>query len=178
MEFTIEKSVELLSRTPAALTSLLQGIHSDWTSQHEGEGTWTVADTIGHLIICEETNFMRRAEIILSDSSEKILAPMNRLAQFDAFKGTAMPELLALFSEARKKNLAVLAGYHIKSSDLLLQANHPELGIVTLQQVLATWVAHDMTHIAQIVRIIARQYTQAVGPFSRYLRILGTAEAQ
>lgn len=172
MEFNLNKSHEILSRTPFVIETLLDGLHEDWTKNNEGPETWSPYDIIGHLIHGEKTDWMIRTELILSNESDKTFSPFDRFAQFENSKGKTLKQLLDEFKELRKKNIALLLEKKITPDDLNKKGMHPALGEVTLSQLLSTWVAHDLGHIAQITRVMAKQYKIAVGPWKEYLPIL------
>jgi hypothetical protein len=172
MNFTLEQSIEILERTPLSLSNLLTGLSSEWTSTKEGNDTWSVYDIIGHLIHGEKTDWIPRAEIILSDKTEKTFEPFDRFAQFENSKGKSLTELLEEFTALRKKNIVLLRSMPIHETTLTKKGIHPAFGEVTLSQLLATWVVHDLNHIAQIARVMAKQYKEDVGPWIKYLRIL------
>jgi hypothetical protein len=170
MNFHVDKSIEILERTPSVLKCMLSGLSTDWTSANEGAGTWSAYDIIGHLIHGELTDWIPRADLILSGN--KKFNPFDRLAQFEESKGKSLEDLLAEFEEIRKANIRRLVEFDITTEDLAETGIHPEFGEVTLSQLLATWAVHDLTHIAQISRVMAKQYKEAVGPWVAYLRIL------
>lgn len=172
MNFTLEKSIEILERTPSVLHIMLQDISVDWTANNEGEDTWSVYDIIGHLIHGEKTDWMPGTEIILSQNSNKTFKPFNRFAQFEESKGKTLTQLLDEFSMSRQKNIERLRSKNITNRDLAQSGIHPAFGEVTLSQLLATWAVHDLNHIAQIARVMAKQYNSEVGPWVEYLRIL------
>jgi len=172
LNFTIEKSLEILERTPAALNSLLQNISPGWTSVNEGDETWSVYDIIGHFIHGEKTDWMVRANIILSDKADKSFEPFDRFAQFRNSNGKSLTELLNEFAALRSSNLADLRSKKITPEDSTLTGIHPAFGEVSLSQLLAAWVVHDLNHIAQISRVMANQYREDVGPWTAYLKIL------
>jgi uncharacterized damage-inducible protein DinB len=170
-EFRLTDAVALLERTPAALAALLDGLPGTWTAATEGEKTWSPYDVIGHLIHAERTDWIPRARHILSGESRPFEA-FDREAQFRESRGKTLAELLATFSERRRESLAALAGMELSGADLARTGLHPELGTVTLGQLLATWVVHDLDHVGQIARTMAKAYTGAVGPWTAYLSIL------
>ena len=172
MDFTIEKSIEILERTPQVLTGMLQGISPEWTSVNEGGETWTVYDIIGHLVHGEKTDWMPRTMIILSKKSDKRFEPFDRFAQMQEGPAKTLSALLEAFSLLRKKNMEDLQAQKITAADLAATGIHPAFGEVTLSQLLATWAVHDLNHIAQISRVMAKQYKAAVGPWTAYLKIL------
>lgn len=172
MNFTLEKSIEILERTPGVLTALLQNISAEWTSRNEGGQTWSVYDIIGHLIHGEKTDWIPRADIILSKKTDKNFEPFDRFAQLEESKGKSLTQLLDEFSIVRKKNIEYLRSKKLTSKNLEEKGIHPAFGEVTLSQLLSTWVVHDLNHIAQVSRVMAKQYKAEVGPWIEYLRIL------
>jgi uncharacterized damage-inducible protein DinB len=165
MKFELKKTLEIIERTPRVLYALLQGISNDWVYNNEGEKTWNVFDVVGHLIVCEKTDFIPRATIILSNSNNKTLAPLDMNAQFEWNKGKALPDLLKEFEQLRKESIQSLRKLNLTETDFQKTATHPKLGRLTLRELLATWVAHDLNHISQIVRVMAKQYKYEMGPF-------------
>jgi hypothetical protein len=172
MKFDLAEAVPVLERTPRVLRELLGGLPDAWTRATEGPDTWSPFDVVGHLVHGERTDWLTRAEIILQDGEARAFPPFDRFAQFEASRGKTLDELLALFTELRAANLARLRALDLGADDLQRRGRHPEFGPVTLGQHLATWVAHDLSHIAQIVRVMGRTYTEAVGPWSAYLPML------
>lgn len=172
MNFDLEHAVAVLERTPAALHALLDDLPAAWTTPNEGPDTWSPFDVLGHLIDGEQTNWLPRARIILSDAADRRFAPFDRTRHLDTNRGHTLAELLARFADLRSVNLRELRGLHLTASQLVRTARHPEFGTVTLAQLLATWVAHDLGHLAQIARVMAKQYKQAVGPWEAYLPVL------
>jgi hypothetical protein len=172
MNFTIEKTIEILERTPDTLAVLLQDISPDWTQHNEGGQSWSVFDIIGHLIHGEKTDWVPRAEIILSTQSGKRFEKFDRFAQFEASSGKSLHALLHEFKTLREINIGILRSKQITAEDLKGIGVHPAFGEVTLSQLLSTWVVHDLNHIAQICRVLAKQYKEDVGPWTEYLGIL------
>lgn len=172
MNFTIEKSIEILERTPNVLNTMLQNISTDWTLNNEGGETWSVHDIIGHLIHGEKTDWIPRAEIILSEKPDKTFEPFDRFAQFEESRGKSLTQLLDEFKILRKKNIELLRSKKLTDKNLEEKGIHPAFGEVTLSQLLSTWVVHDLNHIAQISRVMAKQYKSEVGSWVEYLRIL------
>lgn len=172
MNFTLEKSMEILERTPDVLNTMLQNISPEWTSNNEGGHTWSAYDIIGHLIYGERTDWIPRAEIILSEKYHKKFEPFNRVAQFEESKGKSLTQLLKEFKTLRKKNIDYLRSKKLTDKNLEEKGIHPTFGEVTLSQLLSTWVVHDLNHISQISRVMAKQYKAEVGPWIEYLRIL------
>lgn len=174
MDSSLKKSIEILERTPDVLNTLLKDISSEWTLNNEGGDTWSVYDIIGHLIYGEKTDWIPRAEIILSENNDKKFEPYDRFAQFKESKGKSLQQLLDEFVKLRNKNIEQLLSKRLTVKDLEKTGIHPAFGEVTLSQLLATWAVHDLNHISQIARVMAKQYKAAVGPWVEYLGILQT----
>ena len=172
MTLDLDRSMALLARTPKTLDALLRGLPDDWTHATEGDDTWSAFDVVGHLIHGEEADWITRAETILEHGPDQTFEPFDRFAQFKASEGKTLPQLLDRFAELRNHNLEELRGQRLNLPDLDRTGKHPEFGIVTLGQLLATWVTHDLNHIGQIARVMAKQYAADVGPWSTYLSIL------
>jgi DinB superfamily len=170
--FLMEEAVAILARTPAMLDALLRGLPSGWFAAHEGGDTWSPFDVIGHLIHGERTDWLPRTRIILDHGEARPFEKFDRLAQFAESEGRTLAELLDEFAILREQNLRGLTSLRLTEKDLDRRGRHPELGAVTLRQLLATWVAHDLDHVAQISRVLARQYADEVGPWRAYLRII------
>lgn len=170
--FSITKSIEVLERTPVVLQHLLSNLSPSWTTQNEGHETWNAYDVIGHLIHGEKTDWLVRAELILSNHSEKIFKPFDRFAQFENSKGKTIQELLLEFKQVRNENITKLRALNLSESDLVKKGVHPTFGEVTLQQLIATWVVHDLDHLSQISRVMAKHYEEEVGPWIEFLKIL------
>lgn len=170
--YSIQSSLEILERTPKVFNALLNGLPDEWVMQNEGPGTWSAVDVLGHLIFCEKTNFFTRIQVILSGAGQKVLPPFDMSTQFELTKGKNTTGLLTEFSNLRKQNLASLRENHLCEADLNKTGLHPKMGTVTLRNVLTTWVAHDLAHTAQVVRVMAKQYKEEVGPFIEFLRVL------
>jgi len=173
MNFELAHATGILRRTPATLNALLRDLPEPWLVQNEGPETWSPYDVIGHLIHGDETDWIPRAKIILEHGETRAFEPFDRVAMFEDSKGKSIVELLDTFAELRAKNLHVLASLNLTSDLLNKRGRHPELGVVTLRQLLSTWVIHDLGHIRQIVRVMSKQYREAVGPWKAYLSILG-----
>lgn len=172
MEFDLDKGLAVLSRTPATLRELLAGLPPPWTSANEGPDTWSPQDVLGHLIHGEETDWIPRAQIILTKGESQAFEPFDRFAQARRFADWSVERLLGRFGELRTGGVATLRRWRLTPEQLVLRGRHPELGQVTLSQLLASWVVHDLGHIAQISRVMAKQYTAAVGPWKAYLPVL------
>jgi DinB superfamily len=172
MQFSLEKSIEILSNTPETVKSLLGNLSTDWTLSKDDSESWTPFDVVGHYIHGEETDWIPRAEIILGEGENRTFESFDRFAQFERSKGRTLSELLETFAELRKKNLETLKSWNLTDAQLQQTGIHPELGEVTLEQLFATWVVHDLTHIRQIVTILAKKYGENVGVWKEYLSIL------
>jgi hypothetical protein len=172
MEFRLEQSIEVLERTPKTLRALLEAISDPWLFNKEGPDTFSPFDVLGHLIHGEETDWIPRTKIILEHGESRPFTPFDRFAFREKSKGKTCPELLTTFESLRGQNLNYLKGLHLKPEQLDLKGTHPELGTVTLRQLLATWATHDLGHLGQIVRVMAKQYGNEVGPWREFLSIL------
>ncbi|HEU4390800.1 MAG TPA: DinB family protein [Blastocatellia bacterium] len=168
----LQDAVAVLERTPSSLLALLEGLPATWIRATEGDGTWSPYDVIGHLIHGELTDWMPRARHILAGETRPF-EPFDRAAQFTESQGKTVGELLATFTDLRRENVAALVEMNLTDGDLARRGLHPELGEVTLGQLLATWVVHDLDHVAQVARTMAKVYTQATGPWRAYLSVLG-----
>ena len=168
----MEDAVAILSRTPAILDALLRGLPDGWIMAHEGGSTWSPFDVIGHLIHGERTDWLPRARIILEHGEARTFDKFDRFAQFELSRGRTLDSLLDEFSMLRRASLRDLAALEITDADLDRRGTHPFFGAVTLGQLLATWVAHDLDHVIQVARVIARQYSDVVGPWRAYLRVI------
>ena len=170
--FVMAEAVAILTRTPRTLDDLLRGLPDGWIAANEGENTWSPFDVIGHLIHGERTDWIPRARIILRHGETRAFEKFDRFAQFADSSGRTLASLLDEFATLRQANLRELESLRVSGDDLDRRGRHPELGTVTLRQLLATWVAHDLDHVVQISRVIARQYSDEVGPWRSYLRII------
>jgi uncharacterized damage-inducible protein DinB len=172
VKFALEEALPVLRSTPAVLRSLLWGVPDPWVRGTEGPDTWSPFDIVGHLIHGERTDWIPRLELVLVHGEERPFTPFDRFAQFEASRGKSLHELLDTFAELRAANLARLESRRLSREDFQRRGRHPELGPVTLEELLATWVAHDLSHVAQVARVMGRQYTEAVGPWRAYLPML------
>lgn len=172
MTFNLSDSIVLLSRTPLILRSLLDGLPDPWVNNNDGGHTWSPYDIVGHLIHGEKTDWIPRARIILSDQKDKTFVPFDRFAQNEESKGKSIEQLLSEFSKLRAENVEELKAMNITSEKLKMTGIHPELGVATLAQLLATWTAHDLNHIRQMTRVMARNYKEEAGPWRAYMSIL------
>lgn len=175
MDFRLEDGLPVLRRTPAVLRGLLLDLPDSWIAATEGPGTWSPFDVIGHLIHGERTDWMPRVEHMLKHGDAVAFPAFDREAMFAASRGLSLAQLLDTFARLRAQSLDRLAAQNLAEADLSRRGRHPELGEVTLGQHLATWVAHDLGHVGQVVRVMARQYADAVGPWRAYLSILKPA---
>jgi hypothetical protein len=172
MEFSLERGVEILERTPQVIRDLLSGLSQEWLDGTEGPDTWSPYIIVGHLIHGERTDWIERARIILAQGNDRRFTPFDRFAQFRESEGKSLAQLLDEFAELRSQNLEALKGWNLSDEQLSLEGVHPEFGAVTMRQLLSTWVAHDLGHIAQASRVMARQYRDAVGPWRAYLPVM------
>ncbi|KAA3661342.1 MAG: DinB family protein [Chloroflexi bacterium] len=173
MEFELDAAIEILKRTPKILETWLLHMPDGWVMNNEGGNSWNAFDIVGHFIHGELTDWIPRAELILSAENDvPEFEPFDRFAQFETSKGKPLPELLTSFAELRQKNLETLEAFNLQPSDYERQGKHPELGSVNLRQLLATWTVHDLNHLGQIAQVMASQYQDAVGPWQDYLGIL------
>ena len=172
MKLELEHVTEILRRTPSTLNSLLRDLPVPWLVHNEGPDTWSPYDIIGHLIHGDETDWIPRAKIILEHGESRPFDAFDRVAMFEKSKGKSISELLDTFARLRAQNLRELQQLNLTADLLVKRGMHPELGVVTLKQLLATWVVHDLGHIRQVVRVMAKQYRDEVGPWKAYLSIL------
>jgi hypothetical protein len=171
MNFSLLTSLQILERTPDVLIAMLRGIADEWTMSNEGDDTWSVYDIIGHLIYGEKTDWVPRMNMILSVGN-KTFESFDRFAQYEASKGKSLAELLDDFKQLRDKNIILVKAKNITLENLMLKGIHPAFGEITLSQLLATWTVHDLNHISQVARVMAKQYKETVGPWVSYLKIL------
>ena len=172
MEHNLEHTLSILTRTPAALDALLRDLPETWTFRNEGENTMSAFDVVGHLIHAERTNWIPRAKMVLQFGETQAFDPFDRWAQVRESQGKSLGQLLDEFGRLRSESLGELQELNLRKEDLDRRGRHPALGVVTLSQLLATWAAHDLTHLHQISRVMAHQYREAVGPWSQYLGVL------
>ena len=168
----VEEATAVLERTPGALNALLRGLPDGWIVAHEGGESWSPYDVIGHLIHGERTDWIPRVRRLLEHGESLAFEKFDRFAQFDESKGKTLASLLDEFAEVRGQSLRNLAALNLTAPDLDRRGRHPAFGAVTLRQLLATWMAHDLDHVSQIARVIARQYSDEVGPWRAFLRII------
>ena len=171
-EFSLIETIALLTRTPATLNALLRGLPNIWVLRNQGQGTWSAFDIVGHLIVGERTDWMPRARIILENGEARPFDPFDRFAQAKESQDKSLEQLLDEFARLRRESLAALQSLNLQQKDLTRRGRHPALGVVTLAELLATWAVHDLTHLHQLSRVMAHQYSDAVGPWSAYLGVL------
>lgn len=172
MNFDLKKSYEILIRTPKVLKTLLRNVDDSWVMSNEGPDTFSPYDVVGHLIHGEKTDWAARTKIILEFGLSRPFTPWDRFAQYEESKGKTLDQLLDEFETVRKDNVKWLRSLKLTGTDLDKKGMHPTLGEVTLRNLLATWVVHDLTHIAQITRVMAKQYKEEMGPWPEFFRIL------
>jgi hypothetical protein len=172
MNFDLSQGATVLERTPGTLRAMLHGLGTEWTDATEGAETWSPYVIVGHLIHAERTDWIPRARLILSQSANRRFVPFDRFAQLEEGRRKSLAAMLDEFEQLRAGNLATLAGWGLTDAKLALEGEHPEFGTVTLGQLLATWVVHDLGHLAQIARVMAKQYRDAIGPWRAYLPIV------
>lgn len=172
MTHDLNETVSLLARMPAVLDALLRDMPDTWTLRNEGGDSWSAFDVVGHLIHAERTDWITRARMIVRFGETQTFQPFDRWAQIEENQGKSLNELLAIFARMRSESLDALRALNLRQADLERRGSHPSLGAVTLSQLLATWVVHDLTHLHQVSRLMAYQYRDAVGPWSKYLGVL------
>ncbi len=170
--FRVDVALDVLSRTPAVLRALLSELPDELSAATEGPDTWSPYDIVGHLIHGERTDWVSRARIILAGDGSKTFEPFDRFAQFTESRGKSLGDLLDEFETLRARNLQTVRDWALGPDSLALGARHPDFGPVTLQELLATWMVHDLNHLRQIARVMAKQYGREVGPWARYLPVL------
>jgi hypothetical protein len=170
--FNLEETIALLTRTPATLDALLRDLPETWTLRNEGENTWNAFDVVGHLNHGERTDWIPRIRRILEFGESKPFEPFDRFAQTRESAGKSLAQLLDAFAELRTENLRQLRSFNLQAMDFERRGRHPALGTVTLSELLSTWAAHDLTHLHQVSRIMAHQYREQVGPWSKFLGVL------
>ncbi|MFD2368989.1 DinB family protein [Brevibacillus sp. GCM10020057] len=172
MNFTLQEAMEVLERTPRTLESLLNGLSDGWLQGREGEGTWNAIEVIDHLIEADKVNWIPRMESILQEGERQLFPPFDRFAHLNQQTKSTMEQKLQSFQQIRRENIAKLQTVIQPQVHLERTGLHPEFGEVKLRELLSTWVVHDLTHIAQIVRLMAKRYAEDVGPWKEYLGIL------
>ncbi len=174
MKFQLDQAMEVLARTPVVLRGMLENVSDVWARSNYGPETFSPFDVVGHLIHGEKTDWMPRLRIILQHGESRPFEPFDRYAMYEESKGKSTGQLLDEFEHLRSENLRALRDLRLTEKQLTLRGTHPALGSVSADNLLATWVAHDLNHIAQIAKAMAYQYGDAVGPWREYLSILGT----
>lgn len=172
MKYSLPEAIQVLERTPHVLRTLLSGLPNEWIISNEGPETFSPYDVIGHLIHGEKTDWATRAKIILEYGTSKPFTPWDRFAQYEESKAKSLQQLLDEFEAVRNENVKWLRSLSLSENDLNKKGMHPALGEVTLRNLLSTWVVHDLTHIAQITRVMAKQYKEEMGPWPEFFRIL------
>lgn len=172
MDYRVDEAVQVLARTPRALSALLDGLPGRWTDGDEGPDTFSPFEVVGHLLHGERSDWIPRVRMILEQGEERPFEPFDRFAHRELSRGKTMEQLLADFAAARQENLRALESLHLEDTDLDRTGTHPALGRVTLRQLLAAWVAHDLGHLAQVSRVMAKQYNDEVGPWHEYMPVL------
>ena len=172
MKFILSDLINILSRTPIVLSTFLKDLPDDWINNNEGPETWSPYDIIGHLIHGEKTDWIPRVKIILDKTNIRAFDLFDRFAQFENSKGKSLTDLLKEFSELRHQNIITLQSLNISDKDLKSTGIHPELGQITMKQLLATWVVHDLTHINQISRVMALQYKEEIGVWTEFFSLM------
>lgn len=175
MEQNLHHTISLLTRTPAAFNALLRDLPETWTLRNEGDKTWSAFDIVGHLLHADRTDWMPRVRTILQFGDTRPFEPFDRWGQERESQSKSLEQLLDEFGRLRAENLHELHALNLRQEDLERRGRHPALGIVTLSQLLATWAAHDLTHLHQVSRVMAHQYRETVGPWSAYLGVLQCA---
>ena len=175
MTHNLQDTISLLSRTPAALNALLRDLPDTWTLRNEGENTWSAYDVVGHLNHGERTDWLPRVKRIMEFGETKPFDPFDRWAQERESQGKSLPQLLDEFASLRAENLTALRALNLHPRDLARRGVHPTQGVVTMSDLLATWAAHDLTHLHQISRVMAHQYREAVGPWAPFLGVMKCA---
>lgn len=171
-KFKLDDTIQILEKTPDVIKALLSDLPESWTSANEGGESWSAFDIVGHLAHGEKTDWIQRAKLILEYGKEKSFEPFDRFAQFKDSEGKSLDELLDEFRNLRDQNLETLKSFKLNKEDLKREGLHPELGIVTLEQLLATWVVHDLGHLRQISRILAKNYKDEIGEWQQYLPVV------
>lgn len=172
MVFNMNEAIEILERTPGTLKALLSGLSEDWVSSNEGEGTWNPSEVIGHLIDGEKYNWIPRLKIMLADTADKSFPAFDRFSHLKDYAHLSIEEKLSEFSSLRMENIKKLKELIVDDKQFVLTGTHPEYGEVEARQLIATWAVHDLTHLSQITRVLAKRYTKEVGPWKSYLGIL------
>lgn len=172
MQFDLSKTIEVLDRTPAVLKSLLGNLNNDWAMQNEGPDTFSPFDVVGHLLHGEKTDWPQRIRVILEHGTTQTFIPYDRFAMYEESKGKSLQQLLEEFEQLRRANMQWLKSLDLTETDFDRKGVHPKFGEVTLRQLMSTWVIHDLTHLSQITRVMAKQYKEEMGPWVEYFRLM------
>lgn len=172
ISFDIDEAISILERTPKVISVLLPGLSKEWLYNNEGDSTWSPHQILGHLVYGEETDWLPRTKIIIEFDTTKKFEPYDRFAQDRLYADKSSEELLDLFAKRRAQNLKELKGMSLSSEDLMRKGKHPEFGNITLKEMLSSWVVHDLGHITQISRVLAKNYKNEIGPWTKYLTIV------
>ncbi len=170
--FNLDEAIQVLETTPKVLTALLNSLPESWVEADEGPETWSAYDILGHLIHGDKTDWIPRARIILDEGKSRTFPQFDRFAQFSDSKGKSLKVLLDEFVQLRKNNIETLKRMELTDRDFAKTGLHPDFGVVTLKQLLSTWVTHDMSHLRQIARVLAKQYRSEIGPWEKYLPVV------
>jgi hypothetical protein len=172
MNFHLADAIEVIERTPATVHQLLSGLSEGWVTCNEGEHTWNAIEVVGHLIECEKKNWVPRLETFLTRGESGEFPPFDRFSHLDKMEEESLDNLLDEFVNLRKANLLILKSLVNTDTNFEMKSVHPELGAVTLRELLSTWVVHDLTHLSQITRVMAKRYKEDVGPWVKNLSVL------
>lgn len=172
MNFNLDNAINMLERTPRVLLTMLDGLPNEWIMSNDGQDTWSPYDVVGHLLHGERTDWIERIRRILDHGESKPFEPFDRFAQFTESKGKSLDDLLTTYEQLRAENLATLRAMHLTEADFDRTGIHPAFGVVTLRQLLSTYVTHDLTHIVQIARTMAKQYKTEIGPWANYISFM------
>ena len=172
MKFDLERSIEVLNATPATVRALLADLSDDWTASKSDRDNWEPYDIVGHYIYAEEADWIPRAKVILAQADDRTFPPFDRHGQFERPEGESLADRLDEFARIRAENIEILRSWELVDEELELKGVHPEFGEVSLSELIATWVVHDLTHIRQTATVMAKRYEDAVGPWKAYLSIL------
>lgn len=172
MKFDLERSIEVLAATPAAVRTLLGDLSEDWTASTGDRDNWEPFDIIGHYIYAEEADWIPRARVILAQADDRTFPPFDRYGQFERPDDESLSDRLEEFARIRNENIEILRSWELVDEELELKGIHPQFGEVSLRELIATWVVHDLTHLRQISTVMAKRYEKAVGPWKEYLSIL------
>jgi hypothetical protein len=170
--FNLKEAQQILSNTPKVLRALLANLNDNWINVNEGDNTWSPYDILGHLIHGEKTDWIPRAKIMLSDSPNKTFTPFDRFAQFKSSEGKSIDDLLVEFETLRAQCIEDLISFDLKDEDFIKTGIHPEFGTVNLRQLLSTWIIHDLSHINQMTRVMAKSLKKEAGPWKNYMTII------